>query len=127
MTLEKPALARGQAWSFAGAPDARSRVIIGRLETYASAEVAHVAFVDLPAPAGDKRVSVPHMPVARKVVEASLLRLHGLVEPPMAFHVAYAAWCDKVRAGCRTGVFTLPLGEALTLVYEASTGGSPRL
>lgn len=119
----RPSLAKGQAWSFKGAPAPNARAIIGAIECVDAREVIHLALVDLPSPrelACEREViAITHMPFDRESVEASVDCLLGEEDPPESFNQGRARWRDA-RARGDTLVFSVTLGEAIESVYADS-------
>jgi hypothetical protein len=116
----RPELAKGQAWSFKGAPAPNARVIIGAIDSIEAGDVVHLALVDLPSPrelATERDViAITHMPFDRAAVEASIDRLLGEEAPPDSFDQGFARWSVE-RARGEAFVFTVSLLEAVESLY----------
>jgi hypothetical protein len=127
MTGDTPKnLAPGQAWSFAGAPSEKARVVIGALDAVGDTDIVHVALVDVPPPPemnlGRDAVTVSHMPFDRAAIEASLESYLGEEAAPEEFENGRADWKAALDAG-EAGVFTITLAQALEAFYGAAAGG----
>jgi hypothetical protein len=109
----KPALAEGQVWTFADAPEETARVVIRGIAPWREGgEIVHVGFHGLPSK-GRFTGSVTHMPFDRVSVEASVDRVKDEAAPVDAgFAAALAGW-EQVH----NDMFRVPLAYALRMMF----------
>ncbi len=121
------ALQPGQVWTF-DAPEgqADARLIVSQIEDHAEhGPVVHISIVNVsavhPQTGAPTLVSIMHMAFARAAVKSSVNTLDGDSDPPEYFEAALDYW-----RSVKPGVWTIPVGEALTAMLEAEKTGNLR-
>ena len=110
--------AEGQVWEYrARAGEEGSLVRIQRIEDRpapAPGPVYHVAIVGVRLGGPGGQTDLPHLPVSRRTLDASVTRLSGRAASFPNSDEGMAEW--RRAAG---GVFTLPLAEIVAIVDQA--------
>lgn len=114
-----PSYHAGQRWAYHTRPgEEKSSVIVLKIEKDEKlGDIIHVAIHDIqiknPVTGGVNR-EIPHAPIARKSLGASVTTLMADSVPLPAFEEGYQQW--KAAKG---GVFTVSLAEVVTFVDKA--------
>jgi hypothetical protein len=112
---DRLALEAGQSWTYCDAPNAASRVVIGRIDQLSGiGTVVSVSITNVPVSGGGPRSSeffdVFHAPITADALLGTLLEHVGTGTPSPGFEEAYADWRNSLEAG-EAGVFTIsPVG-----------------
>jgi hypothetical protein len=105
----------GQSWTYRDAPNAASRVVIGRLDKMRGyGTVVSVCITNVPVPGSEPGKSevfdIFHAPITEDVLTESLLELVGQEATSPDFEEGYADWRASLEDG-EAGVFTIsPVG-----------------
>ncbi|TCV95880.1 hypothetical protein EC912_102225 [Luteibacter rhizovicinus] len=124
--------AEGQIWSYRTRPNEDgSRVIIRAIEALPGlGEVFHVSITDLKLRnhrvEGGLQRSLPHIPVDRAALDASVLEIDGIAAEDTEWRAGYDVWTQAFVNG-DAGVFDLPVAEILGYVETivAAAGEQP--
>jgi len=112
-------LEAGQSWTYRDAPNAISRVVIGRLDemkgvgTVVSVCITNVP-VKSPEPGSPELFDVFHAPITEDVLVDSLLEKIGREATSPGFEEAYLDWRAWLAAG-EAGVFTISPAKVIGL------------
>jgi hypothetical protein len=109
---------RGQVWQYRTRPgEEASRLLINKIEVEDDlGEVFHISVRALRvrnphAPGGFAGV-LPHLPVSRATLEASVVALDGIAAPNPAFLQGYATWRVAYANG-EAGIFSTPVAAII--------------
>lgn len=116
--------ARGQVWRYRTRPgEEGSRLLINRIEIEPElGEVFHVSVRALrvrnPRVDGGFVGVLPHLPLARAALEASVTALDGIAAPNPAFLPGYATWRLAFANG-EAGTFAVPIADVIDGIEAA--------
>lgn len=108
-------LEAGQSWTYRDAPNAASRVVIGRIDQLKGmGTVVSVSITNVPVPGGGPSSSeffdIFHAPITADALLVALLEHVGSGTSSPGFEEAYVDWRNSLEAG-EAGVFTIgPVG-----------------
>lgn len=111
----------GQVWSYRARPgEEASTLLINKVETYPKiGQVFHISLDGLSyrnrRVAGGVAHEMPHFPVSRKTLDASVLKLLRTSAPNPDYRTGYAQWKSAFDAG-QAGVFDIPVSEIVGAV-----------
>ena len=117
----------GQVWSYKTRPgEETSRVIIVKIEPHSKLENIYHLYVEgvkirNPHIEGGLQTSLPHVPVAKQTLDASLVKMAEKRSRLPDISVGYQAWKQAFDSG-QGGVFTIPLSEIVQYVEEIVSG-----
>ena len=126
-TVSAQAYSDGQVWEYRTRPnEPRSLLRIAKVETDPKlGEIFHISIVGLKVsnPNAPTRSSseLPHSPVSRKTLDASVTKLSDSQVTFPDFHEGYTTWKEAFDKG-KAGVFTIPVTEIITIVEDALSG-----
>jgi len=112
-------LEAGQSWTYRDAPNAMSRVVIGRLdEMKGVGTVVSICITNVPAkrpkPGSPEVFDIFHAPMTEQALVDSLLEKVGQEETSAGFEEGYADWRTLLDAG-EAGVFTISPAKVIGL------------
>lgn len=111
--------AAGQVWEYRTRPaDSGSLLKIQRVEQHAATgPIYHISVIGLRLRNQDMNPVLPHTPVSRETLDASVTRLSDKSPPFPDFEPGIAQW----RAD-RGGVFTIPVAEIIEIIDRQTSG-----
>ena len=112
--------AAGQVWEYRTRPaDTGSLLRIQRVEHDATlGPIYHISVIGLRLRNRDMEPNLPHTPVSRETLDASVTRLSNKTPNFPEFEPGIAQW----RAD-RGGVFTIPVADIIEIVDRQTSGG----
>lgn len=126
--LAVPAMAAsfevGQVWSYRTRPgEDASRLYIARIDRDLSAKAIFHLYIDgltlkNPLVEGEVQDHLPHVPVSRETLEASVIALQAENVLPPDISEGYVLWREAFEQG-RAGVFTLSVQEIVQYIEDA--------
>jgi hypothetical protein len=113
----------GQVWSYRTRVNEQgSTLLINKVESEPKLgsifhiSVSGVKVKNRRAPGGVTQ-ELPHLPVSRKTLEESVLKLAGTTAPNPSYREGYATWKQAFDAG-NAGIFTIPVAEIVGFVEK---------
>jgi hypothetical protein len=112
--------AAGQVWEYRTRPaDTGSLLRIQRVEQDATlGPIYHISVIGLRLRNQDMDPNLPHTPVSRETLDASVTRLSNKTPNFPDFEPGIAQW----RAD-RGGVFTIPVADIIEIIDRQTSGG----
>lgn len=111
----------GQVWNYRTRPnEEQSRVTILKMESSENdSTIFHISIEGVQLQNPIKKDSLvtklPHLPVSRDTLEASVTTLHGTTDSLPDFSDGYRAWREAYDKG-NAGIFSVPLSEVVDFV-----------
>lgn len=118
----------GQVWRYKTRPgEEGSRLHIARIDEEPGGVVVYHLFVDGLSLknthlAGGVQAELPHSPVGRETLDASVTELERVDADPPDVSEGYAEWRRAFDAG-QGGYFTMPVADILDTLEAAAAGG----
>ncbi len=114
-TAEPVALERGQVWTFADAPAATTRLIIGDVEPFGQEGLVAVSVSITGLPRGYR---ILHLPFSEAALRPTLLELQPETrELPSGYADGYAIWKQAVELE-GAGVYAITPAEVIKNIFE---------
>ena len=118
----------GQIWSYRTRPgENQSTLRINRVERDPKiGSIYHISVLDVKiknsgSPEGFS-FELPHLPVSKKSLDASVLELVGKSEPSLDYMPGYEEWRSQFEIG-KAGVFDADVAKIIAII-ESAIGGS---
>jgi hypothetical protein len=114
----------GEVWSYSTRPgDELSLVLINYVEevpnlgvVYHISVLRHVRASDVPP---RRQFELPHLPVLKESLEASVIELVGHQKPLDSYRRGYEIWRAAFKEG-RAGAFSIPIAEIIESIEQSA-------
>jgi hypothetical protein len=126
-----PDFAAGQLWRCTGRTPAETpTLLINRVDQHPlGGEIFHITVRNVkirhPGLPSGLLTELPHLPVTRATLDASVIGYDGEQPPYPAYLKGYAEWKQAFDAG-KAGSFGVSLADVLQIVEQGLTGQAPR-